>query len=832
MERNILYRKLDMLSVMEACEDKSKDFILLFMPSNMGGTVGPDALGEQGSFAEGCGGEKKERAKLRRIYIDYADATFINRESYISYIKLLAKIIQNAKRILSDEGHFCFAVPNVIKWKNGDREETPNIPLLVKQVFECVKCADIPAYSPCVNLFNIKEEEQGHYTLYICGNGKSDIVYNDRYSYDKGSDYFENDYRDLKGIGNSQDETHEIWHCISTEFSNKVANKLFIKELRDVGFVRKVMLGQIYAGQEDAITYETPQNIMYLACDSMMEEKIKARKEFLQETLREILENPDNDIYLADILMGLYCNSNSKVLFPYDRNGHLAWLAQRRGLNWTSLYKVSLRLEECKARYESPDAFDEKGNCKIRNVIQEDETSDKHNDFLKVPPLLNENADGGKFIYEVVTVPPKHNPIQYDENFLLSATDANMLKDKFGKYSSLLNQVVECVSQNLDDDDPNMEQAVHAIIKLAVKGQKGTICGDEAKNWYGDGWDKLSKRCQDYLQTAYAFEKMSQMNETADFAPIVIEYCRAVELEMNSAVMKPYMDSIKPEKAKKKHGNDSADYFQKIIDKYSDEPQTATMMLGEIGMSLRDAAKCGPDDIHQTLKEYCIKGGKKHLLDSDNVGKYVLISKIRNQSAHPSSLDKGCVDQIRNLVRQGLKAQQSVDDKQPIKDEPLVCAIIGPDGNKLAQSQNTEAFRAAIRNQISVLDQSRIQQFASAGNTGFDLIVSEILMDYKKGNKKHRYVRLTEYLPCNRGTMKFPTGCRERALQVDKDAKVIVSGSIDNAATREACQRKALEKAQFCIAYYKPGGGSKIEEMVNEAVRERGLIVWNAYGIV
>ena len=300
---------------------------------------------------------------------------------------------------------------------------------------------------------------------------------------------------------------------------------------------------------------------------------------------------------------------------------------------------------------------------------------------------------------------------------------------------------------------------------------------------------------------------------------------------MNSVVMKPYMDSIKPEKTKKKRGNDAADYFQKIIDKYADEPQTATMMLGEIGTSLRDAAKCNSDDIHQTLKEYCIKSGKKHLLDSDNVGKYVLISKIRNQSAHPSALDKGCVDQVRNLVRQGLKAQQSIDDKQPIKDEPLVCAIIGPDGNKLVQSQNTEAFRAAIRNQISILDQSRIQQFASSGNTGFDLIVSEILMDYKKENKKHRYVRLTEYLPCNRSTMKFPTGCRERALQVDKDAKVIVSGNIDNAAAREACQRKALEKAQFCIAYYKPGGGSKIEEKVTEAIRERGLIVWNAYGI-
>ena len=50
MEKNILYRKLDILSVMEACEDSSKYFILLFMPSNMGGTIGPDAVGEPDAF--------------------------------------------------------------------------------------------------------------------------------------------------------------------------------------------------------------------------------------------------------------------------------------------------------------------------------------------------------------------------------------------------------------------------------------------------------------------------------------------------------------------------------------------------------------------------------------------------------------------------------------------------------------------------------------------------------------------------------------------------------------------------------------------------------------
>lgn len=44
MSDNILYEKVDMLSLMESIEDNSKDFILLFMPTNLGGTVGKSSL--------------------------------------------------------------------------------------------------------------------------------------------------------------------------------------------------------------------------------------------------------------------------------------------------------------------------------------------------------------------------------------------------------------------------------------------------------------------------------------------------------------------------------------------------------------------------------------------------------------------------------------------------------------------------------------------------------------------------------------------------------------------------------------------------------------------
>lgn len=44
MDNNILYVGVNMLDMLEAVKDNSKDFILLFMPPNMGGTVGDTAL--------------------------------------------------------------------------------------------------------------------------------------------------------------------------------------------------------------------------------------------------------------------------------------------------------------------------------------------------------------------------------------------------------------------------------------------------------------------------------------------------------------------------------------------------------------------------------------------------------------------------------------------------------------------------------------------------------------------------------------------------------------------------------------------------------------------
>lgn len=72
MDKNILYQNLDMLSVMEACEDKSKDFILLFMPTTMGGTVG-------------------ESSRQRKISPEYDKWYNENAREYADFGRLLLK---------------------------------------------------------------------------------------------------------------------------------------------------------------------------------------------------------------------------------------------------------------------------------------------------------------------------------------------------------------------------------------------------------------------------------------------------------------------------------------------------------------------------------------------------------------------------------------------------------------------------------------------------------------------------------------------------------------------------------------------------------------------
>lgn len=169
-------------------------------------------------------------------------------------------------------------------------------------------------------------------------------------------------------------------------------------------------------------------------------------------------------------------------------------------------------------------------------------------------------------------------------------------------------------------------------------------------------------------------------------------------------------------------------------------------------------------------------------------------------------------------------------ESQRSSDAPSVCAIIGPDNNKMKYPEDATNMKAAIKNLILMLYKSGIRQYASTGNSGFDLLVGEVLKECRQSGEA-KSIKVVEYLPCERDKMKFAPNRKKRVLAIDKFATIEVCGDADNAANKGVCQEKALENAAFCIAFYAEDGQSAIANRVKDAM-QKGTIVYNTYGIV
>ena len=63
-------------------------------------------------------------------------------------------------------------------------------------------------------------------------------------------------------------------------------------------------------------------------------------------------------------------------------------------------------------------------------------------------------------------------------------------------------------------------------------------------------------------------------------------------------------------------------------------------------------------------------------------------------------------------------------------------------------------MKAAIKSLILMFFMSGSRQFASTGNSGFDLLVGEVLKECRQSGEA-KSIKVVEYLPCERDKMKF-----------------------------------------------------------------------------
>lgn len=811
---NILYLNKDLLQVMESCESNSKDIIILYMPCGDGAV--PGYFIEAGFVKDkDILFRSKNEAYISQDYgdfnIDFGNAVFNDEEKYKSYLTLISKVIQNARRVLNQDGTFCFAVPRHLLCHTKSGTTVPEIELMIQQEFPDIRyfgevCYDTSRTSGGAFI------EGTEYDMFICGRrvkkwgrDEEDILSEIQRISTTELDKILIKYVDL--IGSNEIRRNKLQNLLKLLFIKEFAFYNEKINLQNEGYLESYLntLEEPYEKHlyKESRTWDEDIDII----EEAISKKEKRYAEFQNALLSYCYKYDDKEENLAECFMRTFCKENDNALFPYDRNAELAYFAYKFGIQWESAYKYSITKAEASHKNGGELCIysnEGRGLTGYENEAGDVSNRYSHEDFIMAIPDKN---------YTIEKSLREHKKMEYDTNFLFSTGDANAMKAQFAKYSNLIGQVVECASTGGEETYGDVEQAVHAIISLAVRAREGTgiINGDEAEKWFGEGWELLSEQCRNYLQTAAAYEKLSQQNGNADCAPIAIEFCRALELETNSVVMKPYIDYYYA------HGFQDKTYkgnfktiqkFQGAVEKQRNNSKEG-MMLGQIGTCMRNAPDSVDDkNIFYSFKKYCEENDKEQLLDVDVVGEFQLVGKIRNQSAHPSLLDKGCVSQAKQLVRAALKTQLAVEAKFA-HSTVLTCAVVcSPKGNKI--DPHSEKMRKAVANQIEMMAQSGVKIFVLTGKFGFNQIVSDELQKYIKAN-------------------------------ANKDwGKIMVNNASDKGEASKR-QKDALSKAQFCIAYYADDVStqendqavsiSATKAMVDDAIKEHGLIIWNAYGI-
>lgn len=794
--QNILYENLDMLSVMESCDDNSVDLILLFMPPNMGGTVGESALRPYVDREAIKSMEDAYRHQVPQHYAhrnlksmekrqwDYGDCYFINEESFDAYMDMTKKVIQNAGRVLKKEGMLCFGIPLHFGYIERIEKDKTNFEMLLKQLFCSVGVMKVENFSTHENIDPRGYGVSTTYRLYFCTNGSEFIPINGVSELLR----LPNEHQIYSDIYNSKERATKI---LAYAEERKRAKDRFLARGGPIS-VRHIFIPEL-----------RPHSLETCASEFSKEESFFGQQGYTEDNNMKVriikcASLPENITPLAESVMLTYCKEGDSALFPYDRDAQYASIADKLHIKWTALYKKS-----CNGY----------GGCGT--------------DFLSRIPSGH---------YATYKEPIKQSCVKYRSNLVSSAADANQITKQLTEYTDLMSQVIQCASDNGWDNSGDMEDAVHALISLAVKSHAGSIVGDEAEKWFGEGWEQLSEPCRNYLQTAAAYDKISQQNGNADCAPIGIEYYRSLEYELNRTIVNNLFVYIKENRERVKIILENAEpsndtkRITSLMSSILNDETVRGLTLGEIHQSLKAAVASSDEDVGSVIAECCRNKGYVNFLAYDNVSLLGMAAQLRNLCAHPSDIDDSFMSLNLQIVRKALKEQQMRAESQRSSDAPSVCAIIGPDNNKMKYPEDATNMKAAIKNLILMLYKSGIRQYASTGNSGFDLLVADVLKECRQSGEA-KSIKVVEYLPCERDKMKFAPNRKKRVLAIDKFATIEVCGDADNAANKSVCQEKALENAAFCIAFYAEDGQSAIANRVKDAM-QKGTIVYNAYGIV
>lgn len=223
---------------------------------------------------------------------------------------------------------------------------------------------------------------------------------------------------------------------------------------------------------------------------------------------------------------------------------------------------------------------------------------------------------------------------------------------------------------NLKNSNADLERTI-AELQQNLDRQYGELSeGDltayqnTCSELYKPFWSALDDTSKKFFVTAHCLYEKSRAYQM-DYSPVIIEFCRVLENEMQKKIFKSFIEERARSGALITYKNKS---FEKIKEEIGEQKKYGHYFLSAMDMltslSFMDHAYTEPC-CEKELRQHIQQAGfdvakvsdKEHLIEPGK--RYV--NNYRNQAAHPNIMDQSkadrCIEQTSKLVKRFLSAK-------------------------------------------------------------------------------------------------------------------------------------------------------------------------------
>lgn len=588
-----IYKDLESLDVLEQLGNESYDFIFLDVPY-FSGFNDFDLISDE---------IKLRISKMKNIPIGEITANLIREEreniekaELKEYSGYISKVVENVHRLLKDDGVLAFLCPS-------HEYVDINYRLILDQFFPSFAVVTIEK-----NRSLFSKNHGNNYSLFFYSKKKDFVIpelkelspveefpYRDEYDH----------YRKIPAaiIGRDRPNLHYEWHGI-TPAVNKTWK--YRREKMDEMFSQ----GRIIIEDDKVwIKYYRGEN---------------------PKPISSVWKYTDTTGFLMSIdstsigrMFSMFVKSGSRVLCPYDRDGKFSYFADISDTAWESVY---LGKNE-------------------RNMI------------VRIPEEH----------YEVIEDLDLSVSREYKDDIVTNVGDIDGVKEKLNKLAADVKTIQSSIG--LDDDSElsvkSVTDKIHQAVTEVLSAYNIDGCIPEAEAWLDPYWHKLEPESKHFIPTGLLLYNQFNADPGIDQAPIMIEYCKSLEKELFQKMYYGYIKDLMdrgtdirsefPEAFDQQSTSVFAEFLSECTTTKKDDPEEWKFEMGKMAYVLQAVLGRSPrEPIIIDFRDYLNRVFDQQFFMEKFNDKLHIITKLRNNCAHPNIINKEAVETGKELIRQKL----------------------------------------------------------------------------------------------------------------------------------------------------------------------------------